>query len=115
MAVICKSCKSCLLETHRAAQSAIIFHMSGKRRLLAQIELTRNLRIGTLRKMIRQVDIDEIIPRPPFVGLELLHSDGHLLSSGFLASVNVTTEIVMQLNVLCLHRAGCQSRQHKEK
>ena len=103
MAVPCRTDEGCLLEAAETVQSAIILYMGGKRRLLAQIELTRNLRVGTFCELTAEVDIHEIEPRTPFVGLEFLEGHRHFLSACLLVGIDVTTEIVVQLHVLCLH------------
>ena len=56
--------------------------------------------------MTAHIDIDEIVPRAPLVGLKLLEGKGDLLAIRLLAGVDVTTEIVVQLDVLCLCAKG---------
>ena len=95
MTIVCSTQQSSLLETTGTAQSTIVLNMGCKGGLLTQIELTRDLRIGTLDEMTAHIDIDEIVPRAPLVGLELLEGKGDLLAIRLLAGVDVTTEIVV--------------------
>ena len=74
--------------------------MGGKGRLPAQRELARNLGIGTLREMAAQVDIDEIVPLAPLVGLELFKGNGHFGTTGFLTGIDITTQVIVNLNIL---------------
>ena len=80
--------------------------MEGERQLFNEIYLTRDLRVGTQRLLATEVDINEIIPGSPVISLELFKSDSNFLTSGLLIGIEVTTEIVMQLNVLCIDCEG---------
>ena len=111
VSIISSTNKSSLLETTRTTQAAIVLNMSSKGRLLAQIELTRNLRIGALNEMTTHIDIHEIVPRTPLVSLKLLEGYSHLCATSLFTRVNVTTKVVVQLNVLCTdHRCKGQAQ-----
>ena len=69
-----------LLERTETVQTTIILHMGGEA-FLAEVKLTGDLRICAFRKLPAEVDIDEIEPRAPLVGLELLNGEGHLLTA----------------------------------
>lgn len=53
MAIVCQASEGSLLETHRTVQATVELDMCSKGRLLAQVELTRDFRIGTLCEMTR--------------------------------------------------------------
>ena len=60
-----------LLERTETIQTTIILNMGGKT-LLTNIKLTRDLTLSTLGELTTEVDIHEVEPRTPLVGLELL-------------------------------------------
>jgi len=76
-------------------QTTIILDMGCEGAVLAEVKLSRNLRVGTLEELIAQVEVNEIVPRTPLVGLELLDGNGHLLTSILLVRVDVTSEVVV--------------------
>jgi len=89
--------EGCMLETANliAPQSAVVLNMGGEGRLFAELELTRNLGIGTAEELAAEVEVDEIVPGAQIVCLELLDGDSHLLASVFLVGVDVASEVVV--------------------
>ena len=59
-----------LLETAASAQPAVVLGV-GCKALLADVQLTGNLRVGGLGELSREVYVDKIVPCPPRIGLEL--------------------------------------------
>ena len=95
-------------------KAAIVLDVGGEWGFLAEFELTRDLRIGTAEELAGKVEVDKIVPGAPFVGLELLKGDGDFLAVWFLIWIDVTTEVVMQLDILSVGREGCYSHQGEE-
>ena len=79
----------------------------------SKITQNGNLSIDTASGLTRQIHIEEVIPRTPIVSLELLEGYSNFLTIILLISVNVTTEVVVQLDVLC---ASCYpTSQHQKR
>ena len=112
MTVVGWSYEGCLLiAATEVMKSTVVLDMGCEGGVLTETELTRNLRIGTAEELTRQVDIDEILPGPPFVGLELFEGDGDLLTVRLFIGIDVAAEVVMNLYVLGTGREGCYSHQ----
>ena len=94
-----------MLEAAEAVETAVVLHMGGKA-LLADVELTRDFAVGSLDELVGEVHIDEVEPGAPLVGLELFEGEGHLLTAFFLVGIEVASEVVMKLHVLCLDGEG---------
>ena len=64
MAVVGTTKEGGVLETADfiAAQATIILQVSGEWRFLAELELTRDLRVGTAEELAAEVEVDKIVP-----------------------------------------------------
>ena len=115
MAVVGSTEEGGVLETTDviSAQTAIILYVGGERSILAELELTGNLGVGATEELASEVEVDEVIPRTPRVGFELLERDGDFLTVRLLIGIDVTAEVVVQLDVLGAGREGCYSHQGK--
>ena len=112
VAVIGCTHEGCLLETASGlTQTTIVLYMGCEGASTAKTELTRDLRVGTLKELITQVEVDEIVPRAPLIGLELLDGDSDLLTAILLVRVDVTAEVVVKLDVLCVCADGSYCHQ----
>ena len=100
--VVGRTDEGCLLKTAATVQSAVVFDVSGERRIFPKIELARNLCVGTFGEFPAEINIDEVEPRTPFIGLEMLDGHGYFLAIAFFVGIDVASEIVVQLNVLRL-------------
>ena len=73
--------------------------MDGEGQFFGEVKLTGDLGIGTERLFATEVNVDEVVPRTPVVGLELFESNGNLLTSCLFVWIKVTTKVIMCLNV----------------
>ena len=111
VAVVGRANQCSLLKTAEAVQPAVVFGVQGRVQGWGDDEFTRNLGVGCLRESAAEVDVDEVVPRPPFVGFELLDGGGHFRSAGLFVGIDIAAEVVMQLYVLC---RGCRRRCGKQ-
>ena len=88
--------------------------MRSERTLLSEVELARNLSVGSLCELAAEVDIDEVKPGTPLVNLEMLDGHSCVRTICFLFGIKVTAEVVMQLDVLCVAADG-GDEQHRHK
>ena len=114
MAVISSTQQGSLLERTEAIQTAIVLYV-GSKALVADIELARNLGVGTLHELVRQVEINKVVPRTPLVGLELLEGYGCALTAILLIRIQMATKVIMNLHILCINAESCYSHQHQRK
>ena len=64
MAVVGATEEGGVLETADvvAAQTAIILYVGGERSFLAELELAGDLGVGAAEELVREVEVDEVIP-----------------------------------------------------
>lgn len=84
-----------LVAASDVVQTAVVLDMGSDGRLFAEVELARDLGIGAAQELAAEVEVDEIVPRAPVVGLKLLEGDGDFLTVGLLVGIDITAEIVV--------------------
>ena len=115
IAIVGDTSQGCLLiAAGTGTQTTVVLDMGGEGQFLEEVELAGDLRIGAEGLLAAEIDINEIVPRAPVVGLELFEGDGHLLTGRLLIRVDVTTEVIVELDVLGTGRKGRKDENGKE-
>ena len=96
------------------AQPAIVLNVGGEGRF-AQRKLARDLPVGRFHTLVGVVHVDEIERVAPTVGTKLFDRGGPTWARGLVFGVELTTEVVVQLDVLGLCRAREGGEQHEEQ
>ena len=115
MAVICRTYEDGILKTAVEIEATVELDMCGKGRLTTEIELAAHLGICSTGTLIAQIDIHEIKPRTEFVGLECLVSDGQLLSVALVRLIQMSAEVIVHLDILCISLNSSYTHQHQQQ